>query len=1186
MHQAIMFFSRQIRFFVVLFIAAFLYSFSVQNALAAHSLSSSKVIDGERLSSWLKRSRANTELVADSVFLSRQYDKEKQLKVKSEILYSLLSYRDSNPQCKNCSRLYEVLQNTPVTGRFYVKSLDPFWLEIHSESDPVLSDSDELRWLAPVSTVSVLNGNGEHCRIEHSYPRDAHAYIKMCFGSAYAKDLDFAWVIQNDGRWEKTGLSNWALETKDSVAAGAIILAPNSASAWKDQFSSALAAYLSIYSYLDSPIHKLPIVASLEEIPSEGKVISNGGLDYTANDFGTLGLLQTPSARFGKHGDLRFTYSMVYPYTRGSFMLQPLDWFEFGFRYTDISNKAYGTAVGQDQSYKDKSIDVKFHILDESKWLPSIALGLVDIGGTGLFSSEYLVGSKRFDRVDVTAGLAWGYLGRKGNLKNPLSILFPSFSVRSDPTAGVTGVANSTSYFHGPAALIGGVEYQPEDSKFSYKVELDGNNYAREPLGNSFSVRSPINVGVVYRAAPGWNFTFGVERGDTLFAALNAETNLTSITPPRLLEAKEVPIFQTSHEDEPDWGAVAMAIQARSQWDVLEIKRGPTEVIVVINEPKGTYWNERIEAITRILHRDSPASIRQFRLSFVARGQQLVERIVLRATWLDERLRMYSAQEYYRSAVLSEPRSALAVNSVWKTNNSPFNVDLRPSYQQNIGGPDGFVLYQVGVSAPMEYRFTDTTWISSSFNLGLLNNYDKFKYDAPSGLPRVRTDLRQYMTTSKFTMPVMQITHAGRYDRNNYYSVYGGYFESMFAGYGAEWLYRPYLSRVALGVDVNRVQQRAYEQNFMLRDYKVNTGHVTLYWDTGWNATHVNLQVGQYLAGDKGATLDVSRKFVNGVSIGAWMTLTNVSKEQFGEGSFDKGIYVFVPFDAMLPYKSRDSASLVWSPLTRDGGARLGRDNRLYIITSSLDPDYTIYDSGMTLDGKRRALYERPDKTLAPIFQEVAAIPGEVLEGSKGSVSSGALLSGAGIVLASSLLDKTGDRVASHFQSGKWDAAGKLGSAIPFLMAGATGMVALGATGSETEAETAWIALKSAATTIGVQLVGKLAVGRARPDQEQGVSSFSMLKTSNANSGFPSMHSGMAFALATPFAQRNDMPWLYGLGAITALSRIQQRQHFFSDVVAGGLLGYGIGSAYLDKHRRIKIGAGPGAAAVQFEWLN
>jgi len=138
-------------------------------------------------------------------------------------------------------------------------------------------------------------------------------------------------------------------------------------------------------------------------------------------------------------------------------------------------------------------------------------------------------------------------------------------------------------------------------------------------------------------------------------------------------------------------------------------------------------------------------------------------------------------------------------------------------------------------------------------------------------------------------------------------------------------------------VDINRVRQRDFNQDFGLRDYKVTTGHATLYWDTGWNGVMAKISAGQYLAGDRGVTLEVIRRFDNGFVLGAYATKTNVSSARFGEGDFDKGIYLSIPLDALLPRSTKFALSFGWSPLTRDGGARLGRSNTLYELTSVRD---------------------------------------------------------------------------------------------------------------------------------------------------------------------------------------------------------------------------------------------------------
>jgi len=169
---------------------------------------------------------------------------------------------------------------------------------------------------------------------------------------------------------------------------------------------------------------------------------------------------------------------------------------------------------------------------------------------------------------------------------------------------------------------------------------------------------------------------------------------------------------------------------------------------------------------------------------------------------------------------------------------------------------------------------------------------------------------------------------------------------------------------------VNAVRQREFDQHFGFRDYSTVTGHATWYWDTGWHDTLARISVGRYLARDIGATIDISRTFRNGVSVGAFMTRTNVSAAQFGEGSFDKGVYLSIPFDAMMTRSSATSARFLWRPLTRDGGAKLVRAEQLYDITGTRD-DRTLW----------REAAPKPNEQVTPAdrreeWQPRATLPG------------------------------------------------------------------------------------------------------------------------------------------------------------------------------------------------------------------
>jgi len=156
-------------------------------------------------------------------------------------------------------------------------------------------------------------------------------------------------------------------------------------------------------------------------------------------------------------------------------------------------------------------------------------------------------------------------------------------------------------------------------------------------------------------------------------------------------------------------------------------------------------------------------------------------------------------------------------------------------------------------------------------------------------------------------------------------------------------LYRPPASKLSVGVDWNRVQQRGFDQGFSMRDYRTQTGHVTAYWETPIPGVQAVASAGQYLASDKGVTLAVAKVFDNGSTMGVYATKTNVSAAQFGEGSFDKGIFWALPFDAFLTRSSVGTAKFLWTPLTRDGGAKLRRPIELYEESKWLSPTANRY---------------------------------------------------------------------------------------------------------------------------------------------------------------------------------------------------------------------------------------------------
>ncbi|MEO0633800.1 MAG: YjbH domain-containing protein, partial [Pseudomonadota bacterium] len=135
--------------------------------------------------------------------------------------------------------------------------------------------------------------------------------------------------------------------------------------------------------------------------------------------------------------------------------------------------------------------------------------------------------------------------------------------------------------------------------------------------------------------------------------------------------------------------------------------------------------------------------------------------------------------------------------------------------------------------------------------------------------------------------------------------------------------------RLAVGAELNYVGQRDFDQGFGLQDYRTTTGHVSFYYRT-LGEYYYQLDLGRYLAEDWGGTLNISRAFGNGVAIGVFATLTDMPFEDFGEGSFDKGFRIQIPFSALTGDRRTGGISRTIRPVLRDGGARVSVPGRLY----------------------------------------------------------------------------------------------------------------------------------------------------------------------------------------------------------------------------------------------------------------
>ena len=104
--------------------------------------------------------------------------------------------------------------------------------------------------------------------------------------------------------------------------------------------------------------------------------------------------------------------------------------------------------------------------------------------------------------------------------------------------------------------------------------------------------------------------------------------------------------------------------------------------------------------------------------------------------------------------------------------------------------------------------------------------------------------------------------------------------------------------------------------------------------------TQITVSAGQFLAKDKGVNIDYAKRFDSGIIVGAFAAFTDVSSEEYGEGSFTKGFYISIPTDLFLLQPSKGRGFFPWVPISRDGGQMLQRPARLINQTEIRAPFY------------------------------------------------------------------------------------------------------------------------------------------------------------------------------------------------------------------------------------------------------
>lgn len=626
------------------------------------------------------------------------------------------------------------------------------------------------------------------------------------------------------------------------------------------------------------------------------------------NNHGSIGLINTPSARFYDESVFGITALNGEPDNKLTMTANPFDWLEASFFYTDIPNREQCRTNSENQEfcqgYKDKGFNVKIRVKQEGKF-PALAIGINDIGGTGFYGSEYIVASYGINKVDFSFGLGWGELnGAKNSFKNPFSYLDNSFNNRPIEKIGYVydnkgGRFQSGRYFSGEdVSPFFGISYVLGE-KVLLKAEYDS---TLTPGAVGYEDRKKdYSVGLEYNISNNLVFGISSERGSYTSLKLIYKNN-PKVSKPKYKYRKSDNVLGKDK--------------------ITQLRKNIQNNGIGVNKVFETENEIGIE-LTQFTHPNLNIIEEIIRTASADAG--ITKEIKKDLRIADLKVISEYDEEFVNTANLIYKRKG----------KKKFFTNTKLTIRPFLASREAFLKASLLVENDSEIIIKDNLFFTTNLKYSLVDNFEDLTIPPVNTYPaQVRSDVKDYLRNYQGGIFIgrAQFDYHISPKSNHYLMASAGIFEEMFLGAGFEYLYFKPDTNYAAGFEIFNVRKRDYQMRFGTLGYENITGAVNFYY-RNYNTIPFDAKIsyGEYLAGDIGTTIELSRTFNNGVMFGIFASNTDVSADQFGEGSFDKGIYFDIPIFGNF-------ASYSWRPLTKDPGQKLIRKHTLYDLLVRFRP--------------------------------------------------------------------------------------------------------------------------------------------------------------------------------------------------------------------------------------------------------
>tara|TARA_B100000214_G_scaffold171661_1_gene123354 strand:+ start:3565 stop:5547 length:1983 start_codon:yes stop_codon:yes gene_type:complete len=623
------------------------------------------------------------------------------------------------------------------------------------------------------------------------------------------------------------------------------------------------------------------------------------------NSMGQIGYINTPSAINSRESDLTIILDRSDPDRKFALLASPFDWLDANLFYVDIGGLPYGPNDLYKQSYKDKGFSAKISIPLEKNLI--FAFGANDLAGTGFYSSEYLVLTNRIQKFEYSIGLGWGTMNDGISFSNPFIKIDEDFKSRSSLTKDRGGTPDFNNYYSGDkASLFFGGSYML-NNKNKILFELDPTNYSNPNIPYSES-KSKFNIAFVRD-----------------FNDISLKTSF--------LRGNKVSLQFAYNKNFLNYGRYSKNVFPSGKINTHEELQ---KILALNNIGLKSVSNNEDQVIVRVKHNSY-------------QNQYLANRIVKEASsdlseGFDSIVIIQDYLDMETVEVVYPLKNSVNIRNENYIDSYPAKVDFQvlgkypsihtqftPVIKPFIAGREGFFHAALLVENSTEIVLQENLTLLANFKISLADNFDKLIFPADEPYKNVvRSDIKDYLRNIDNGIGIgrLELNHFKSFKKKHFFRNSIGIYEDMFAGVGIDYLYYPEGSLFSFGAEAYHLRKRDYDWGFGLLDYENTLFRLNAQVVEPKTKINFRLSVGEYLAGDEGYTFEIARRFDNGIEYAAFFTRTDVPTDVYGEGSFDKGIRIKIPF-SFFSSNNKTLQEYEWHPLTKDPGAMLVKSIKL-----------------------------------------------------------------------------------------------------------------------------------------------------------------------------------------------------------------------------------------------------------------